>query len=32
MSPAMVGISITYKTRVALKVIVRNARESILDS
>jgi len=32
MSPAMVGISTTYKTRVALKVIVRNGEELIFDS
>jgi hypothetical protein len=32
MSPATVGISTTYKTRVALKVIVRKGEELILDS
>jgi len=31
MSPAMVGILITYKTRVALKVIVSNGKEPLLD-
>jgi hypothetical protein len=32
MSPTMVGIARTYKTRVALEVIVRNGEEFILDS
>jgi hypothetical protein len=32
MSRPRVGISTTYKTRVALEVIVRNGRESVLDS
>jgi len=31
MSPPMVGISTTYRTRVALEVIVRNGKESLLD-
>jgi hypothetical protein len=31
MSQAMVGILITYKTRVALKVIVANGKEPLLD-
>jgi len=31
MSPARIGISTTYKTRVALEVIVRNGKKSILD-
>jgi hypothetical protein len=32
MSRPRVGISTTYKTRVALEVIVRNGKESVLDS
>ena len=32
MSPATVGISTTYKTRVALEVIVRNGKKPVLDS
>jgi len=32
MSPQGIGITTTYKTRVALEVVVRNGQESILDS
>jgi len=31
MSPRTIGVSRTYKTRVALKVIVSNAKEPFLD-
>jgi hypothetical protein len=31
MSPRSIGISTTYKTRVALKVIVRNVFERLMD-
>jgi hypothetical protein len=32
MSPQGIGISTTYKTRVALKNLVRSVKESLLDS
>ena len=32
MSPIIIGVSITYKTRVAPKNLVRNVREAFLDS
>jgi hypothetical protein len=32
MSRPRVGITTTYKTRVALEVIVRNGKKSVLDS
>ena len=32
MSPQGIGITTTYKTRVALETLVRNVKESLLDS